>query len=588
MGLVFDGREWISDSFALADVPARLSTLGAGAAGTRSDLDVERRFRQSRAPDAVVSTDPNIVGGLYDEDANVVLGFKPSGDTRTLGLDAYGDLTLRGSGLQSDYAWGLTDDEDKVGLGVEFDGGVYASLNEASFQRLEIRRLSRPEVSFANGNEVMTQANVVAGQSCDLKVVERGGVTRAYLQRTDIVSTTFVMQTKATARIGYYAGAGQSLGVGGGADDEGGVLWNALPPAPGNCLMFLGGSRGVEGGAIPAGSLADFAPLYEQIDNPAAPEKGETQGSGALSWAYRMAQLERAALPVSVFRCHGKGGQTIQQLVKGTNPYARGLTELQAAVAVAAKYGKQIRCNTIFWTQGENNRLDTTQADYLAALLQLHADYGADWGAILPSDNGTIHMVLDQLCSSIASYAGPVALAQLQAARETTTIHLSTPKYIFEMVDFVHLKAKEYALLGEYNMRCARVVESGGTWAPLWPIAFSRSGRIIRITFSQPGGKLEWNTRDVPAAPNYGFRYTDDGGVVDIASVAISAANVVTIALDGDPGANPAISYAYEGGVAITGRAKDWGNLISPSSDPSFQRPGRYLDHWCVCFKENL
>lgn len=536
--------------------------------------------------------DPDIVGGIFGEDGYVPIGFKTSGDIRTRGIDARGEVeadefVVRVTDAEvNTYIGGFKDDDGRSPLGIEATGEVYLSPNAETARRIKIKMLSEPEVQFDAGHTVLTQTDVGGAEDYDLYVIERGGLTRGYLRRTDIASTSFVMNTD--ERIRYYPGSGQSLGVGGGADDEGGVIWNLIPPAPGTCLMFLGGARGVEGAAIPGGSLDDFTDIFEELDDEETPTKGETQGSGALSWSYRMALLNKEKVPVSVFRQHGKGGTPIAGLVQGSNPYARGLTEMAAAVSVAANYGKLIRCKVGFWTHGEDDRLVTSQVDYYNALTGLHTDQQTDWGALLPGDNGTIHMVLDQLSSSIASDAGPVALAQLQAARDVATIHLSTPKYMFEMVDFVHLKAKEYALLGEYNMRCARFIEEGGTWAPLWPTSVDLNSDVIDIVFNVPEGALEWNTRDLPEAEDYGFRVTDDDGDVEIVSVSIVGSDTVRIVTAVPPGTNPSVSYAFEGGAEITGRAKDWGNLISPSTDPSFQRPGRYLDHWCVSFKEDL
>jgi hypothetical protein len=425
---------------------------------------------------------------------------------------------------------------------------------------------------------------VVVGQDCDLHVIERGGVTRGYLQRTDIASTTYLMNT--VERIGYYGHAGQSLSIGGGADINT-VLTIPSPLAPGNCLMFKGGARGVMGASsIPADDISDFVAIFEEFDAD-PPERGETQGSAALFWTYRMADLEKQALPVNVYRSHGQGNQEIADLIPGSIPYTNGLTEITAAVAVAAEYGKLLRCNSIFWSQGEADRSGgTTQEDYYDALVQIAADYRTDWGAILPGDNGTIHFIVDQLSSGQTAAAGVIALAQLEAARDEAEIHISTPKYIAEFYDGLHLTSAGYDLVGEYNMRCARVVEQTGTWVELDVATKDLTGRVITLTFSVPEGDLAWNTRDLPEAENYGFLYADDGTAL-IESVEITGPDTVTITLDDDPDTNPTISYAYEGGAA-NDRAKDWGNLVSPSTDPSFQRAGRYLDHWCVIFKETL
>lgn len=482
---------------------------------------------------------------------------------------------------RSIWVGGIKTVTGKVLLGFSRRGEGEMTPGPAMIEAIQRGLIARPEPQLSSAQIISDTAETIGGHSVRRIVAERGGVTRLHTRRTDIVTGTMIAW--GDYPLEYTAGAGQSNSVGGGFGPAGHVHTPA-PVHPAQVLMFNGGARGTGGAAVPPADLTDFVPMYEI----GVATQGETQGSGGLAWAVREAARRGQPLVAGVFRSHGQGGTAIADLTRGSVPYANGLAEVTAAVAAAACYGRVLRANRIWWDQGEADRNSLTAAEYQAALEALIGYYNEDWGAVLPGGNGAIHLYVTQLAASIQGGAGNASLGQLAAARANPLIHISTPNYVFRYIDNVHKIPIDHAHAGEYQMRAARWQEASGNWTGLRPASVARTGAVITITFDVPEGGLEFSTDILPAAPHWGFHFADDSASASIRSVEITAPDAVTITLTGTPvGANPRISYAHDSGApAISGRAREWGNLVSRSADPSYLYPTRTLDHYCQIFQE--
>ncbi|WP_226578268.1 sialate O-acetylesterase [Acuticoccus sediminis] len=451
---------------------------------------------------------------------------------------------------------------------------------------LDARRLAVAEGDPATaGTELLRTP--VSGEDFDRVLAESGGVTRPYLQRSDIASDTFLFDT--ASHIVMLPHAGQSWSIGGGADEmpSGEEIVNGTPLTPAHLVMFndnLGmRGRGTLAATTPA-NYTNFVPGKEAFNG----YVGETQGSGLGSWLHREGTRRKERAAAYLYRAHGAGGQAIAALSKGTQPYANGITDVTKAVEIAAIYGKEVQVPVIFWSQGqEDAAIGTSGADYKTALAQLLADYRADWAAILPVGNPTIGMVMDQVTARVDAFIGEVTQAQWEFARDTAGVYLSTPSYFLPFVDNVHVVPAGYALLGEYQGKVwRRVVIEGEDWKALWPTAVAESGRDIVITFNVPRGELALDTVTMPAAENYGFSVVDTGGA-EIEGVYLEGNTVrlrMTAATVAD--ASRRVRYAWDGPGNIAGRAGAWGNLRDTDDALSYQQPGRRLYNWCVAFNE--
>lgn len=456
-------------------------------------------------------------------------------------------------------------------------------------EALAVALLSRAEPPLSAAHVLSSAPTTLLGNPVTQIVAERGGVTRLHTRRTDLATTTMIV---AAGPMRFYGSNGQSNSVGGGANDlppGTSPIHHAIPPAPAGCLMFSGGMKLQSGTTHAVGDLDDLVPAFEALNSIGS--QGESPGSGALAWAWRHDALTGKPAQARVFRAHGKGATAIAGLTKGSQPYANGLAEAAAAVALAAKYGCQIRCNAVFADHGEADRNTVTAEGYRDTVITWRNDYNTDWGAIFGAGNGQIHMIFTQLAASTTGWAGYPALGQYLAAQDSAYVHIATPNYIFGYTDNVHKLPKDHAHAGEYLMRTARTLEAGGTWTGLRPNAVSRVDNIITITFDVPeGGHIEMLMDRLPAAPDGGFHYSDSTGSATIDRVEITGPATLVITLSNTPtGSNRQISYALDSGApAITGRAKEWGNLAVRSADKSFVYPGRSLDHYCQIFRTTV
>ena len=429
----------------------------------------------------------------------------------------------------------------------------------------------------------------------------------------------------ATASVGVASGTltcilhnGQSLGAGGGASGSGDVL-TPTPLRPGINLMLNTGARGPQDTAYVWSDGTDFASIY----NVFASDKAETQEPRMFSyWSWReMCEGEPLSTLVAINACDG--GEEIEDLDKGSDPYQNLLVMLLKARDLAVNtYGLDgVDAPCHFWTQGESDALNETLSSYQTYLETYHSDLKTDVASILQAPLATLvsnvetstatlvsylasytpdaidlPMIVDQMATRDTGIGYEVSLAQLEASRDNADIHLSTPKYFLPYIDTVHLTKEGYALLGEYNARCARRVLAGQTWTGLRPTSVTRSGAVITVAFDIPeNGSLAWDTTTLPAgeADDYGFVYEVETGTAPaISSVAI-VGNTVEVTLASTPSGvtGETLSYAYDGpgdggGSGIAPGA--WGNLKSTSRDPSQYYPDRMLDHWCVVFKDSV
>jgi hypothetical protein len=429
----------------------------------------------------------------------------------------------------------------------------------------------------------------------------------------------------ATASVGVASGTltcilhnGQSLGAGGGASSSSDVL-TPTPLRPGINLMLDTGAFGPQDTTYTWADCDDFASIY----NTYAGGKAETQEPRMFSyWSWReMCEGEPLSTLVAINACDG--GEQIEDLDKGSDPYQNLLVMLLKARDLAVNtYGLDgVDAPCHFWTQGESDALNETLSSYQTYLETYHSDLKTDVASILQAPLATLvsnvetstaslisyiasytpdaidlPMIVDQMATRDTGIGYEVSLAQLEASRDNADIHLSTPKYFLPYIDTVHLTKEGYALLGEYNARCARRVLAGQTWTGLRPTSVTRSGAVITVAFDIPeNGSLTWDTTTLPAgaADDYGFVYEVETGTAPaISSVAIVGDTVeVTLASTPSGVTGETLSYAYDGpgdggGSGIAPGA--WGNLKSTSQDRSQYYPDRNLDHWCVVFKDSV
>lgn len=372
-----------------------------------------------------------------------------------------------------------------------------------------------------------------------------------------------------TGTIHHVLGTGQSLANGSGGE----------PPLsttqPYDNRMF---GTGVNAGGT---GLTTFVPLVET--------SVETMSS---SFANLVTKLARDGgkshdMLVSV---NAVGGAPIRAMKKGTAPYAVGMAQVTAGLAIARARGLAYDVSAVTSADGGGDHVDmNTHLD--TDLAEWQRDYEADAKAI--TGQSTPIPFFNTQYSSWTEYAptSPIPIAQLRAHVDNPgKVFVVGPRYAFPYgPDGVHLTNEGYRVMGEYYARAyRRVVVEHGTWEPLRPKTVMRTAAVITVKFIVPAPPLVFDTTRATDPGNLGFEYADDGPTTpSISSVALAGPDAVTITLSAEPtGANRRIRYAYTGifGAKAGLQTGARGSLRDSDTTPS--RYGYALYDWCVHFDE--
>lgn len=279
-----------------------------------------------------------------------------------------------------------------------------------------------------------------------------------------------------------------------------------------------------------------------------------------LSMGYRIAQADTSRN--WGFTTCGQGGATIAQLSKGTTQYTNMINTVTNEKANRVAAGDTYKIRAFHWIQGESDQRDgMTAAAYRAAVLQLRADYHADFNPIT-GQGDTIPWILSQV-GTWPYYVVPptIPLAQVDMARTVPGMYVVGGQYQLEYHDELHPTARGYYHLGELHARAHQAVVNGAGWKPFAPTAYTVTAAGVELTYDVPSGALVFDTTTIAAQPNMGFSL--QGTAAQIAGVAISGTNKVTITTD-RPITEAGAKVGY--GVTNTGSPRGLGNLRD--SDP--------------------
>lgn len=277
------------------------------------------------------------------------------------------------------------------------------------------------------------------------------------------------------------------------------------------------------------------------------------------------------------------GGYAIDQLNKGTAPYAAALSQVQAGYDLAMAAGKTFAFQCSLWTQGEGDY--AMEGDvYRDKLIQLANDYDADGKAI----TGQRHDVLT-ICYQGANNLRRMAIAQLQASELSDKIVMACPMYQFDYFDNLHINALSSKWLGGYyGLAYKRSLIDGHRWQPLKPVSHAISGNTIDLFFNKQG--LTLDTTLVPAQPNFGFDVLDGAAAaVAISSVTVIAPNRVRIVCASAPAAGWSIRYGYGSAVGKGPFVGGCGNLRDRQGDSIiYAAINKPMHNWSVIFNYSV
>lgn len=477
--------------------------------------------------------------------------------------------------LLSGVVWGIVDDADQVALGVTPTGSVLVAGAE--------HEAMASGVAWAVTDELGSAAVLVQND---------GKVIIPLLESSDepITPPTPVptsLKSMANHRTDYMHlfTYGQSLSRGSTATP---VISTAQPHSN---VTF-------QSGVMPRGTdssvdYSAFKPLVE--------ETYETPTSGTLNRLVDLmvADGEDASKWHFMGTAPGQGGQSIQNLHKGTIYWSYMMEQVAAAQALAAAAGRSYSVWGMTWTQGEANySLNNTVQEYYDLLIKMKEDFAADVSSITKQD-----FKPPLVCYQVAAHRRysrdhcNVAIAQWLASRADPDIIMACAMYALPYnTDNLHLTADSSRQLGRYYARAFHeaVVLGKGDWRPLEPTSVLWQGRIIDIQLHVPHGPLQWDTTIVAEAPNKGFDVWSAGAPLTdiISSVEIVDGGRVRVVLSYDPPGDATLTYARgrpgdpntAGPVTgPRGNLRDSHGAVDNYVDSTGAT--RYMHNWCVIFQ---
>lgn len=253
--------------------------------------------------------------------------------------------------------------------------------------------------------------------------------------------------------------------------------------------------------------------------------------------------------------CNASGSTTIAQNQKGgsTGNFERVITQAQSTETIAGTEMVTPFCDAVFWNQGEADSGTTTYAAYKSALVTLQSTLQTDIRAVIPSSD-PVYLILNQTNSGTPA-ARSIPRAQFDAQAENTNIIMSTPKYMGEYYDNLHLVTRDSKWIGAYDaLAWYYTVIEGQRWQPLHFALDSISGNEVTLVAVANVGSLVIDETTIPAqnVTNMvrGFSCIDGSNApVAVTAVSLVGTNRVKVTL-ASYAAGYKIRYALDAAVS--------------------------------------
>lgn len=288
----------------------------------------------------------------------------------------------------------------------------------------------------------------------------------------------------------------------------------------------------------------------------------------------------------------GYGSQTLAQLSKNTNWYARLIAQVQIAYDIATALNKKLVVQAFSWAQGDlGTGLTGTYAENLE---QLRADIDADVKAIT-GQTQTVKCITWQAFLYTNGQAKQWYEKYVGASETYPNIICSGATYHLDNVAAgnLHFTAESQDWLGAYfGIAYKRTIIDGQKFIPVKPVSASHNGNALWVKFNVPQKPLVWDTDRVAIADNYGFNLYDSGGTEKaLTSVEIVSPDTVKFVCSSAIADTDYLTYGQNGTTynRLTGNR---GNLRDTQGDYLTYLSGvdtvLPMHNWCVIFNKTV
>lgn len=368
---------------------------------------------------------------------------------------------------------------------------------------------------------------------------------------------------------------------------------------PTNVMMFNGGgprqrSDAMNENVLNGAGLTSFVGLLEQdgVDGGSLP-MGETPCSGLGYW------LKPNIANKLLLSANGRGGYSIAQLAKGTQPYTNLQTCLSRAKTIAEAGGNTYRVPALVFLQGDTDEYNNTTATWAANVEQLRLDFQADYRTLVGDNTVVVPMFIYQVSSgwneriaagSDLSVVPKIAGVQLAAHETYPNIRLVGPNFIYTYyLDLVHLIGSAYRWHGEYIARAIKEhCYDGVPWECLRPVSLVRNGAVIDGVVTGNSGPIVLDTSLVSDDPAKGFAVQVAGNGVKLSNVLVTGDHTFRLIMASNPHGTTVVNHAlpFSNTNLSSGPVNGpRGNLRDSIAPPSvFGNPNLYK--WLVHFSK--
>lgn len=274
----------------------------------------------------------------------------------------------------------------------------------------------------------------------------------------------------------------------------------------------------------PASNYSDFVPYIASTETPipgiVAMFKNLIESRAKINWSKKDFNIV-ASLPAL-------GGATIQQISKGTAPYAKLIGHITGCLNIAKSKGKTLTVPFLPFTQGESNST-TTYATYLALLIQLIEDLNVDVRALNPDQRNIIPFIGYQMNGNWYNESDGVSKVHADLGINDPRYICACPSYFFEYARegankdiVIHFTPAFRRIYGAYlNIAAYSLLYENRKFLPLHPIKLTVIGNNLQVKYYVPKGFLVLDTATVPDPGNYGFRIVKNNNDLVLSNIKV-------------------------------------------------------------------
>lgn len=282
----------------------------------------------------------------------------------------------------------------------------------------------------------------------------------------------------------------------------------------------------------------------------------------------------------------GHGMNTIEQLMKPSEPYNKFIKEIATAYEKAQERGWEFYVPAVCWMQGESDIVEYPDYDYKEYFHRMYNDMNTDIKQVthqkddirfISYQTTTITKGLRYKANNYNATEPKTPTAQMELIRDDSLIWASGPTYPYDFVnESLHIDAVGQQNIGRLAAKSALgIIRKTKRIIGLVPMFYEIEGNEIRVLFNVPCPPMFLDTINVKKADNFGFSVIRKDDTNIISDIRIDKSCVVIKCLESPEGCK--LRYGINGEFLKGGRHNGpRGNLRDSQS---------IISNWCFLYE---